>query len=269
MISIHALREEGDSASLHGPLQPCSIFLSTPSARRATDSGYKTALKLRFLSTPSARRATWQLYHRTEEAYISIHALREEGDMQSYVHAIANGKFLSTPSARRATARQDRECCGGRYFYPRPPRGGRQTIITAFATKEVISIHALREEGDSEGCAPGAWQFEFLSTPSARRATLSWWRALFSPRKFLSTPSARRATLLCDEVRDFKNHFYPRPPRGGRLVGRCRPRLANTISIHALREEGDCLPPLRTSRSRYFYPRPPRGGRPRTTAPSG
>ena len=56
-ISIHALREEGDP-------EPCKvviyalIFLSTPSARRAT---YKTALKLRkveFLSTPSARRAT-------------------------------------------------------------------------------------------------------------------------------------------------------------------------------------------------------------------
>ena len=39
-----------------------------------------------------------------------------------------------------------------------------------------ISIHALREEGDSGGdiIEPGA--FTFLSTPSARRATL--WRAI-------------------------------------------------------------------------------------------
>ena len=40
--------------------------------------------------------------------------------------------------------------------------------------------------------------------------------------------------------------------------------LAQTleISIHALREEGDCrwMPPLSTTP--YFYPRPPRGGRP-------
>ena len=36
-ISIHALREEGDSFSL-GIFPPVSIFLSTPSARRATSS---------------------------------------------------------------------------------------------------------------------------------------------------------------------------------------------------------------------------------------
>ena len=35
------------------------------------------------------------------------------------------------------------------------------------------------------------------------------------------------------------------------------------ISIHALREEGDCLSSQSISRSHYFYPRPPRGGRPR------
>ena len=34
-ISIHALREEGDSISLYG-YSLASVFLSTPSARRAT-----------------------------------------------------------------------------------------------------------------------------------------------------------------------------------------------------------------------------------------
>ena len=33
------------------------------------------------------------------------------------------------------------------------------------------------------------------------------------------------------------------------------------ISIHALREEGDCLPGQPTAAQGYFYPRPPRGGR--------
>ena len=44
---------------------------------------YKTALKLRkveFLSTPSARRATVLFPIRTFLIFISIHALREEGD---------------------------------------------------------------------------------------------------------------------------------------------------------------------------------------------
>ena len=35
-----------------------------------------------------------------------------------------------------------------------------------------------------------------------------------------------------------------------------------SISIHALREEGDLLIRWRTPTWAYFYPRPPRGGRP-------
>ena len=78
-------------------------------------------------------------------------------------------------------------------------------------------------------------------------------------------------------------HFYPRPPRGGRLSfsgfrtssiqflstpsarrATCAPVLSRElahISIHALREEGDtsCVKPWRATA--YFYPRPPRGGR--------
>ena len=33
--------------------------------------------------------------------------------------------------------------------------------------------------------------------------------------------------------------FYPRPPRGGRRAGISKPPMLQTISIHALREEGD------------------------------
>ena len=58
-----------------------------------------------------------------------------------------------------------------------------------------------------------------------------------------------------------RENFYPRPPRGGRHCTFLAARFRLTISIHALREEGD-------QRFRYlflclvhFYPRPPRGGR--------
>ena len=40
-ISIHALREEGDQASLDA-LHLLNVFLSTPSARRATSCGRVT-----------------------------------------------------------------------------------------------------------------------------------------------------------------------------------------------------------------------------------
>ena len=100
-ISIHALREEGDAdlgalERLYGhfyprpprggrpPLPSNTIayqqFLSTPSARRATDYGNNTAQIVEFLSTPSARRATFQAGLFAVDHDISIHALREEGD---------------------------------------------------------------------------------------------------------------------------------------------------------------------------------------------
>ena len=88
---------------LRGAL-PDWIFLSTPSARRATFAMLRGALPdWIFLSTPSARRATrWML--KTHFALcISIHALREEGDGMGTVGLATSLPFLSTPSARRAT----------------------------------------------------------------------------------------------------------------------------------------------------------------------
>ena len=79
-----------------------------------------------FLSTPSARRATRDLRGVADLQQISIHALREEGDMGRIVLEFRDS-----------------------YFYPRPPRGGRPAAVTAVGSMLVISIHALREEGDT------------------------------------------------------------------------------------------------------------------------
>ena len=59
---------------------------------------------------------------------------------------------------------------------------------------QVISIHALREEGDHGLGQRQSTCQQFLSTPSARRATMSATLS-FVGIQFLSTPSARRATL--------------------------------------------------------------------------
>ena len=79
-----------------------------------------------------------------------------------------------------------------------------------------ISIHALREEGDLQSVIKTTIQCQFLSTPSARRATRATIKAFPDASTFLSTPSARRATRA--------GIYYD--DRG-------------QISIHALREEGD------------------------------
>ena len=56
-----------------------------------------------FLSTPSARRATEVCGADRRICEISIHALREEGDPIKITSLVDAQKFLSTPSARRAT----------------------------------------------------------------------------------------------------------------------------------------------------------------------
>ena len=81
---------------------------------------------------------------------------------------------------------------------------------------QLISTHALREEGDGSTFSCLLTTHQFLPTPSARRATGT--AACSGPHslRFLPTPSARRATYR-------------------------RKVLVNgvDISTHALREEGD------------------------------
>ena len=170
---------------------------------------------------------------------ISIHALREEGD--SFVIERGKGglKFLSTPSARRATRYNNRMPRRAGDFYPRPPRGGRPVHPQQPLWAREISIHALREEGDGL---------------NAFRITAA---SYFYPRP---PRGGRRSTLVRFPL--IRWHFYPRPPRGGRLDVYGILADYTGISIHALREEGDCTVARSYSADNHFYPRPPRGGRP-------
>ena len=76
---------------------------------------------------------------------------------------------------------------------------------------QAISIHALREEGDIKCAATHLPAKIFLSTPSVRRAT--WCVAKPTTAViFLSTPSVRRATNAPSRMRWSWFYFYPRPP---------------------------------------------------------
>ena len=217
-ISIHALREEGDTAN-RAMERMDGAFLSTPSARRATD-GFVRKISLSVISIHALREegdippCVTSVPHQK----ISIHALREEGDMWENRAEKGEQKFLSTPSARRATRHGKPPGQIPKYFYPRPPRGGRPPFLILLTRNIIISIHALREEGDFLLCALLVGQCVFLSTPSARRATRRVTDTGGGVGKFLSTPSARRATLPPVEGLNDIRDFYPRPPRGGRLL---------------------------------------------------
>ena len=132
-----------------------------------------------------------------------------------------------------------------RYFYPRPPRGGRPFSKLLKVDFTEISIHALREEGDSSAgkLLPGGKNFY----PRPPRG-------------------GRHQRLFCMER---AMDFYPRPPRGGRPSFVQRHPVFLIISIHALREEGDAPRLHRSAYRRNFYPRPPRGGRPEHPVSAG
>ena len=214
-------------------------FLSTPSARRATSAKRNiNGSTINFYPRPprGGRLKPTQLMSLQNQ--ISIHALREEGD--------------------RLAAWQT---CFQQDFYPRPPRGGRRVFLDEDQSDILISIHALREEGDGRARIVPLWAGEFLSTPSARRAT----RAV----------EGSFAVSI---------YFYPRPPRGGRRgITGTSTALSEFLSTPSARRA--TIPPIRqqrqperflstpsarrataaaaraTARPANFYPRPPRGGR--------
>ena len=213
-ISIHALREEGDANSRKSKATPRNFYPRPPRG---------------------GRRLLWRLLSHWQA--ISIHALREEGDQQSGAEEHPIPVFLSTPSARRATPQRGRRCerkrdfyprppRGGRpmpalreihrtHFYPRPPRGGRLQTQGVPYRRWLISIHALREEGDARHPSHFCTTANFYPRPP-RGGRRRCWSSAFGG-----------------------SDFYPRPPRGGRPSEEPYKRWWGNISIHALREEGD------------------------------
>ena len=196
IISIHALREEGDARAPTLPPTPRNFYPRPPRGRRprcyrVTPREYsyfyprpprgrrqrscislvQTAI---FLSTPSARKATTSRDVQARHLVISIHALREEGDVVVGGVEMLNTIFLSTPSARKATE----------------------------WAKNL-----------------GIYQEEFLSTPSARKATRISGKFRSNATDFYPRPPrGRRRKRIRRPIRT--SDFYPRPPRGRRRCAR-------------------------------------------------
>ena len=196
-----------------------------------------------------------------EDSEISIHALREEGDPRD--GADGHGSDRISIHALREEGDRPSRC---------------------FPADYGISIHALREEGDPSVEEQLDGQIQFLSTPSARRATVEV--EACNAAAVISIHALREEGDCSSGLRTTESaNFYPRPPRGGRPFSNPCLCAGCAISIHALREEGDLkimaithdpeifLSTPSARRATYkiklkeyrevnFYPRPPRGGRP-------
>ena len=147
-----------------------NVFLPTPSARRATLLGPAVPSMMAFLPTPSARRATPRSVGAADQDQpISTHALREEGDREPAVQGTLGKNFYPRPPrGGRRPARP--RWTAGPDFYPRPPRGGRLLVLDGvlpcghFYPRPPRGGRQLKE-------IHFAWDYIFLPTPSARRAT--------------------------------------------------------------------------------------------------
>ena len=145
---------------------------------------------------------------------ISIHALREEGDCVCGVYTALVVISIHALREEGDVSFQRRREAGRISIHALREEGdfvdGRQELMTS-----IISIHALREEGDDERTAEQPRKCGFLSTPSARRATIynEWFRdenviSIHALREEGDLFLLRSMSLIVD--------FYPRPPRGGR-----------------------------------------------------
>ena len=171
-ISIHALREEGDTKA---PALFCARTISIHALREEGDDRGDRHRSGRTISIHALREEgdPERFFFIPKQLLISIHALREEGDYLVAMEGETDSKFLSTPSARRATSRPRVPLQIAPHFYPRPPRGGRQ-CLSGCRCSGTCNFYPRPPRGGRRDFleVPEGGEL-FLSTPSARRATRS------------------------------------------------------------------------------------------------
>ncbi len=222
-------------------------------------------MPFRFLSTPSGWRATYHGGNAECSAGISIHALRVEGDAVG--PAGPQGPQGISIHALRVEGDPFKMAAGGLfhvYFYPRPPGGGRLGVSKLSRTTAGFLSTPSGWRATNSSVPPTPRINKFLSTPSGWRATTQVVAFVndfvdFYPRPpgggrhkahgfliaqsvFLSTPSGWRATTGRYIFTDCAIRFLS-TPSGWRATVLLRQYLfTGSISIHALRVEGDTLP---------------------------
>ena len=133
-ISIHALRVEGDICTGLCISDKLHFYPRPPGGGRQARLK-RRALRSKFLSTPSGWRATVFALFQRRAGFISIHALRVEGDL--HLRVFARGKSISIHALRvEGDSTRVSPCLQSSNFYPRPPGGGRRCTpaIRAFPT---------------------------------------------------------------------------------------------------------------------------------------
>ena len=148
MISIHALRVEGDKLFLRRYSRGAHFYPRPPGGGRPHHISYRVSNAFNFYPRPPGGGRLRFVCNVDFFSTISIHALRVEGDTPSLVSIKIFKGFLSTPSGWRATKtchiciRIDQIS-----IHALRVEGDRKQRMQQ-AEERRISIHALRVEGD-------------------------------------------------------------------------------------------------------------------------
>ena len=137
-------------------------------------------------------------------------------------------QFLSTPSARRATPASMACSLLRPYFYPRPPRGGRPRAQRK--RPDMRNFYPRPPRGGRRFANAIEMELIHFYPRPPRGGRLCNRRMLCKTQPFLSTPSARRATVIRVKPIWMLINFYPRPPRGGRHADFCN-YFANSVFL--------------------------------------
>ena len=173
--------------------------------------------EIMFLSTPPSRVATCALLHVIPDVHVSIHATLAGGDYSDDYQFERVWAFLSTPPSRVATRAEAQHRSGHRVSIHATLAGGDAPGSEQIRAHNEVSIHATLAGGDP---------------PRAEAQHRSWHR-------FLSTPPSRVATASAYSPRWPRSSFYPRHPRGWRLLRNGGDMADAHVSIHATLAGGD------------------------------
>ena len=190
-ISIHALREEGDSSQSSSVSSALYFYPRPPRGGRRLVGTYDCQTHNISIHALREEGDPIEVKNKWDNDVISIHALREEGDR--YKPSKVTGLFHFYPRPPRGGRRGQRnEYIRCSDFYPRPPRGGRP-----------------------QGAGKRLHLSDFYPRPprGGRRVTAAYRDR--EQRDFYPRPP-RGGRPPPPTLHSIRENFYPRPPRGGR-----------------------------------------------------
>ena len=177
--------------------------------------------------------------------------------------------FQSTPSVGRAT-KCKHDVLVVDFLFQSTPSVGRATLSDpASLNAIIISIHALRGEGDRRENSLRQEYDDFNPRPPWGGRPFKRFAVASSSPGFQSTPSVGRATVRRKKNPQSLNLFQSTPSVGRATTAALSYRLAATISIHALRGEGDHIPLPMFVRRSLFQSTPSVGRATQISKPDG